>query len=83
MSTVDELREEWLAKVEVAEGLTSEARSQALIIARNVANDVQPVAARVQAFRTADVRAGQAWTSARQAQAAFDQARAQAAEVPA
>lgn len=78
MSTVDELREEWLAKVEVAEGLTSEARACAVIVADRVVSGLPPRPERVEQYRLADDRAKRAWTSARNSQAAFDQARADA-----
>ena len=80
-TTVDELREEWLAKVEVAEGLTSEARAYAVIIADRVVSGLQPRPDQVEEYRRADDRAKRAWTSANDLQAAFDQARASAAQV--
>ena len=83
MSTVDELREEWLAKVEVAEGLTSEAQEYAVLIARAIAGGMIVRDTRVDEFRKADARAQGAWVSARHAQAALDQARAAVVEVPA
>lgn len=82
-SSVDELREEWLAKVEVAEGLTSEARACAVIIADRVVEGLPPRPERVEQYRLADDRAKRAWASAHDSQAAFDQARATAAQVPA
>ena len=81
--TVDELREEWLAKVEVAEGLTSEVQEYAVLIARAIAGGMIVRDTRVDEFRRADDRAKGAWVSARDAQAAFDQARSAAAQVPA
>ena len=82
MSTVDELRQEWLAKVEVAEGLTSEAQECAVVIVRAIAGGLV-VRDSIGEFRKLDARAQRAWVSARHAQAAFDQARAAAAQVPA
>ena len=81
--TVDELRQEWLAKVEVAEGLTSEAQEYAVLIARAIAGGMVVRNTRINEFRRADDRAKGAWVSARDAQTAFDQARAAAAQVPA
>lgn len=84
MSTVDELREEWLAKVEVAEGLDRDAQALAVPIAESVAYELPlPRPDRVEQFRVANDRAKRAWVSARHAQAAFDQARAAASGVPA
>lgn len=79
MSTVDELREEWLAKVEVAEGLDREAQALAVPIAESVAYELPlPRPERVEQFRVANDRAKRARVSAEQAQTAFDQARAKA-----
>lgn len=83
MSTVDELREEWLAKLEVAEGLSADEAKAAIYVADAVANGVIPQAQLVDEFRTARDRRRAASVSARHAQAAFDQARAAAVEVPA
>jgi len=76
--TVDELRQEWLAKVEVAEGLTSEAKEYAVLIARALAGGMPVTRTRLDEFRKMDARAERAWTSAKQAQAALDEARAKA-----
>lgn len=78
MSTVDELREEWLAKVEVAEGLGAAEAKAAIAVANAVANGVIPQPETVNDFRTARDRRRAASVSAREAQAAFDEARATA-----
>lgn len=80
--TVDELRAEWLAKVEVAEGLDREAQSLAVVIADRVAYDLPlPRPEKVEDYRLAADRAKRAWTSAKDVRTKLDQALA--AGVPA
>lgn len=82
MSAVEDLRAEWLAKVEVAEGLDRDAQSLAVPIAESVAYELPlPRPERVEEFRVASDRAKRAWTSAKDLRAKLDQALA--AGVPA
>ena len=83
MSTVDELRDEWLAKAEVAEGLGVAEATAAVAVANAVANGVIPQPETVNDFRIARDRRRAASVSARQALAALDEARSAASGVPA
>jgi hypothetical protein len=80
MSAVDDLRAEWLAKVEVAEGLDRQAL--AVVIADRVAYDLPlPRPEKVEEYRLTADRAKRARASAEELHAQLDRARA--AGVPA
>lgn len=79
LPTVDELRAEWLAKVEVADGLDREAKALAVVIADRVAHDLPlPHPDRVEEYRLTADRARRARASAEELHAQLDQARAAA-----